>query len=72
MINNVYCLEIAVYMIFFFTRHLDNAIWLHGADVTIMLFVYFGHCLHTAVTNLHYVSVEDGTFKLCVASEGKL
>ena len=67
---------------YFFTRQLDNVSWLHGVDVTLLLCslyildpYYYALCiswtyLHTAVTNLHYVSVKDGTFKLFVGSEG--
>ena len=30
-----------------------------GYNLTIMPYVYFGHILHTAVTNLHCVSVQN-------------
>ena len=37
-----------------FTQQLHNVSWL----LTIMPFVYLGHILHRAVTDLHYFSVK--------------
>ena len=46
---------------YFITRQLHNVNWLHDVNVILLLcpFVHYQHILHTAVTNLHCVSVEN-------------